>query len=942
VVTQSCRRLFRTAIGLLLLGGRGIACLGVADASDQVQVGDQGETNGPVPKLKSPVPDQLETVIVTGTLLQGARSVTATPVTVITAQDLQARGFATVADALQQTSFATGSVDGPQFTSSFTPAAQTLSMFGMSPGYVKYLMDSRPMSDYPGLYNATDVITNLGGLPTALVDHIDVLPGGQSSLYGSDAIAGVINIILKKKLDAPIVDVRYGFYKEGGGVSKRIAVANGFKIGALNLLAGVQYEKTEPIWGFQRPLTASYYSGGTTPVTAETDYLVFGLSGTANGQFYFLDPKECAGASFEFGNTLRKSTQPGNGSYCGTTRSGFWTLNNGVEGSQGYLHGLYDLGEHLQLFTDVLLNSEITRSGDGIPAWYSSVDYGFYYDPNLMDLMRVHHIFAPEETGGLSSTMNTFLTDNYWASGGAYGSVPGGSWRYQLDLTSAAQRLINRRYVLLDGPVQSFFSTILGPNLGMDPIYGAYPTFKPNYAAFYQPVTPAQFASFSGRTASRYYTSANQLRVQLSNESLFALPGGPAGFAVAVEGADQAWKVLPDPRLFTGGIFGYVAVTGSGHRTRQALTSELQLPILKMLTLSASARYDNYRVEGENVGKATFTLSLEYRPFQALLLRGRYGTAFKAPTLADEFQGTTGFYSAVTDYYQCALGGYSGANIGNCPYYLTGYSGTTSGNPNLKPITAKLWDLGLVLSPWDRLSASIDYLHWGIRDEVNIQDADQVLKTESLCRLGPLDINSPTCVAALSQVTRDGAGQLAAVFTPKINISHETVDALTASISQQTHIGSLGTLAFEMSWSDLLKHTYQQYPNDPIIDLLGNPIWSTDFKSKANAAVTWSRDRWSSTVYVIRYGRSPNYLATLNGYGTPEAGTVGPWTLCNISARYQWTQALQLSFAADNVFNTMPPVDHSYPGDASQPYNIVNYNAYGRSYFFQASYTFRD
>ena len=74
-------------------------------------------------------------------------------------EDLSIKGFATVADALQHSSFSTGAVQGPQFSVGFTPGAQTLSLFGLSPSYTKYLIDGRPIADYPALYNGTDVIT---------------------------------------------------------------------------------------------------------------------------------------------------------------------------------------------------------------------------------------------------------------------------------------------------------------------------------------------------------------------------------------------------------------------------------------------------------------------------------------------------------------------------------------------------------------------------------------------------------------------------------------------------------------------------------------------------------------------------------------------------------------------------------------------------------------
>jgi len=410
--------------------------------------------------------------------------------------------------------------------------------------------------------------------------------------------------------------------------------------------------------------------------------------------------------------------------------------------------------------------------------------------------------------------------------------------------------------------------------------------------------------------------------------------------ALVIEGGSQSWSYIPNRALTDGEVFDYSAETGVGQRSRYAGTTELRLPLAQILSVSASGRYDDYIVSGSNVDKATYNVGFELRPLNQLLLRGRYGTAFKAPTLADEFQGRSTFSTTSTDYYQCALAGFTGTKIGNCPYAFSSYFGATSGNPNLKPITANVWDTGAVWTPLEHLSMSADYLHWAIDNEVTIQSADQLLKTEALCRLGTYDLSSPTCVAALAQVTRDSHGMISSVFLPKINVSHEAVNALTFNLNYKLAAGQIGTFAFEASWSDMLKHTYQQYAGDPTIDELRDATFSTDFKSKVNVSVTWSIGRWANTLYANVNGRSPNFLASLYGYGTAGAASLPSWTLFNFTSRYQCTPALGFALAIDNAFNRMPPVDHSYPGTTNQPYNAYNYNVYGRSYYLQASYKF--
>jgi len=161
---------------------------------------------------------------------------------------------------------------------------------------------------------------------------------------------------------------------------------------------------------------------------------------------------------------------------------------------------------------------------------------------------------------------------------------------------------------------------------------------------------------------------------------------------------------------------------------------------------------------------------------------------------------------------------------------------------------------------------------------------------------------------------------------------------VTTSLQYHFTVPQIGNFALQASWNDELKHTYQMYPGDPVDDELRDPTCCTDFKSKINGSLDWSRGSWASTVYVAWYGRTPNYLATLYGYGTPGAGTVWPWTVAIVTLRYHWTPALLLSVTADNILNAMPPADHSYPGSSNAPYDGEDYNVYGRSYFLEIKY----
>ena len=918
----------------------------------------------------------LDKVTVTGSLIPQTTVETFTPVTIISAEDIQARGFNNVAEVLQGSSFSTGGVQNNQSSASFTQGAETLSLFGLSASYVKYLIDGRPMANYPALYNGSDVFNNISGIPVELVERIEILPGGQSSLYGSDAIAGVVNIILKKNIDGAILSGRFGGYDEGGGRSGRISFADSVSAAdnRLNIVVGVQAEKNDPIWGYQRDLTSQFNTEGTTwvanaatrtydrvasPALASRDWLVY----SPFTSYKFLDPANCANVSAGFDGSVGLQTRPGFGDekYCGSLSTpGYRTLKNSKDGIQLYTHATWEFNDLAQGYADVLLSREKVRYhiGSSYTWWGTSVKWGYYYDPDLEDLLNLQRAFTPEDMGGWENSMAENKSTSYAVTVGVNGTLAEDSnWDYDVSLSRTHYKLDEIDLARLADPINDYFQDhVLGPQLGLDPWYGAYPVFQPDYAAFYKLMSPADFNSFMGKTVSQSTTFDNMIRAQFTNGSLFSLPGGDAGAAIAVEAGTQGWSYVPDPRLLNGEIWGTTAVSGGGKRSRYAMTGELRLPVLDPLTITASARYDGFRAAGREISKPTYALGIEYRPIESLLFRGKYGTAFKAPTLADQFQGLSGFYSSTVDYYNCALLGFDVGNVDACPARFSNlqYFGQQSGNPDLKPINAKVWSYGVVWAPTARFSLSADYHHWDIRDEVATQNVDQLMRDESACRRGVLEATSGTCIAALSQVTRGAAGTVQSIFVSKVNVAKETLNAVTMDANFRQELGAFGALNLSGSWTRNLKHEFQQYPTDPVVDALNDPYYSSDPKYKANAALGWSLSRWTTTVYANYIGPTPNYRAQLNpegtldafgnpidGYSNYGARKLGSYTTFNASLNFKASEDLSFSFLVNNVANRMPDMDVAYyPGSSGAPYNSSNFSPLGRAYYLEAKWNF--
>lgn len=914
------------------------------------------DENSPPPKDSQ----RLQTVTVTGSLIPQAEIETASPVITISAQQIERQGFASVYDALRAQPVATGAVLDNQAVGGFTAGAKALSLLGLDPAFTLYLINGHPMADYPLLYNGVSNFVDLTNVPTGLVDHIDILPGNQSSIYGSSAIAGVINIILKDHVDGYELNVRGGGYTGGGGSSQRIQFSGGQSWGALDLTFGLQYDDQKPIWGYDRKLTASTNSNPDPNERFGARNFLW-LYFDSSGGGHYVDPGQdtCASLHYLNHNTTNYDFRPGEGNFCGSRYNyGFDTLLDKNRAASGYLNAKYKLNENAELYGDLLYSVSNVSFDQGPLLWESSLGTnGFFVDADTGRLESVQHIFSPEEIGNPEMNSDHTITRSYSAWGGIKGTV-GNAWDYDLFYARSQTNLNDKLHWPINSAVENFFSNqILGPQLGTTgglPIYGA-----PNLANLYKALTPAEYASFIGIDQTRSETWTQNINLQVNNTDLFTLPAGSVGIAGLLQAGNQAWNNPVDPNVAAGNFYGLTATAGSGTRNNYAAATELRVPIFSTLTADASVRYDHYG--NENVGggdsKATYKLGLEYRPVESLLMRGNYATAFRAPDMAYTFGGQSGFYTfSNTDYYVCAKS-YPNLALPNCPdYQSTTIFAVHSGNAALKSVTAKSYGFGTVWSPTSNFNVSADYYNIRISNEVSLQNIDQLLRTDSQCLLGSLDPTSPTCQAAIAQVQRAPASgnanseAIEGITIFPINIANEHVTGVVAGAKYAFEFGRWGNLALQSQYNVTMSHHFQQYPGDPTIDLLRSPSYSSEFKTIANASATWGIDKISATLLVTRYGRTPNYYASLDpaGYAQPCSttaagytscpGTVAPWIIYNGSVSYSVSDDITVSGVINNIRNKMPPLDRTYL--AYPYYNILNYNPYGRAYWLEVDWRF--
>lgn len=893
----------------------------------QAQSSNAGEGADP-PRTRD-----LDAVTVTGSLIPRAQVEGPSPVTTITAEQIQAQGFTTVFDALRSLPVSNGSVQDSQGTGFYTPGAKTISLFGLDPSYTLTLINGRPINSYPLAYNGNTSIADIANIPLGMVERIDVLTGGQSSVYGSSAVAGVVNIVLKDRVEGTHLRYRVGGYSQGGGSSQRFSASSGQTFGNLDISYGLEYINQKAIYAFDRSRIDSVNDNPTGPQDPSRSFLRM-----RQGPNAYIDPgaATCAPLSNLFGGSTVYAHRDisGGGYYCGTPDNvGTASLYNASQDVNATTFLRYHLSPDTELYSDILFGfSRPTYSG-GSPFWNKT-----FYNRTSGQYEQWQRIYAPEEVG-LDAKDQRVYTRSLNVTAGVRGVL--GSFDYDVYANRSSTDVTRKSTdFLARNGVDDYY---LGPMLGMQ---DGYEVYAPDLSRLYQPITRDQYDSFSGLNRAASSASRTAVTALLTDRSLFTLPAGDVGFALIAQGQrEKFFNQSADPDagvLFRGQTAG---TSAQGQRDLYALGAELQVPIIDTFSANLSGRYDKYALQGGGGnGKATWKLGLEYRPIESLLLRGSYATAFRSPDMFYLFSRESSGYTTNTDLYQCRQAGYTSDNFDDCEQSGLAVLSSSTGNRDLKDITARTFTYGAVWSTLDNaLTLSVDYNSVVIENEVRILGTDSILDTEANCRLGVsengqtrFDITSPTCQQVLGQVQRKPATDplnpngVDKVFSYPINIASQRQTGVQAALDYRWGTLSAGDFTVNAGYYRPLKHTTQDKEGDPVYDQLccGN---SNELQYRATLGVNWKRGPFSASAFGVR--NAP----TWDSRG--EQRNIGPWTTWNATVGYRINDLASLLLTVNNLTDEMPPIDRS---NGNWPYYDQGiYNAYGRSAFLELSLDFQ-
>jgi iron complex outermembrane receptor protein len=857
-------------------------------------------------------------VVVTGSRIPRAGLEGPSAVTVISGEDITKQGFKNVFDALSNQSQNSGFVQGADYGNTFTPSANAISLRGLGPNHTLVLLNGRRLADFPVAYDGTVNFTNLANIPSSVVERIEILSGGASAVYGSDAIAGVVNIILKKQVQGYDINLKGGTTTRGGGGDKRLQFTGGQSFDKLNTLFSVELTERDPLWSSDRDFMSS--KTGVAPTS------VLGRKNVSTGKYVDLGDT-CSSIGDLFGGSTVKYTAKA-GSYCASPKVGptYWTTQTKNSSQNLFGSANYELSPTTTLFAEALYGQNRSTNNTRGPSWTSrSATDSYFWNQNSKAYEAWNRYISPEEMGGVDR-YNRYWEDKASSiSVGVRGLIPNTSWNYEASYTASLYKSQNHTQRALAN-IDSFF---LGSQLGVNA--DGIAIYAPDPARLTRRLTAEEFNSITGEAVSDDKSWTNTVSLTANGEA-FTLPAGPVKAAVVAEFGKQGFTNRPDERI-NQGYFNTLVPSDvtAGTRKRYAVGAELNIPVVNTLDATLAGRYDRYSFAGRNDGKFTYNGGLEWRPAKQLLVRGNYATSFRAPDMNYIYKARgTGYYSSTTDYYRCAK---AGLPVADCDYanYSPGADYVQSGSKDLRSEKGRSTGLGAVWSPSADFDVSLDYWKIRIDDLVTNLSADKLLRDEADCRIAG-DLTSPTCADAIARIVRypDNAlnkpGEIKQILVNPINAASTKVSGIDVAAKYVLRTAAYGNFITKVNFSKTLKHESRQFNDDPVNDDL-NDLTNYDWRNKLNASLTWNAGDWSNTLFVQRYGKVPNAAG--------EAW-LSPTTLVNASVVYKLNKQTSVSVAVNNLFNHIKS-DNS----AGWPYYPVgNFSPAGRQVWLELNYHF--
>jgi len=862
---------------------------------------------------------QLERVTVTGSAIKRIDAETAVPVTIVKMADLQKSGVTSVEQIMASLTSVQQSANTAQSIGSGSGGASFADMRGIGQDKTLILLNGQRIAN-----NAVDgSAPDLNMIPFAAIDRIEVLRDGASSLYGTDAIGGVINFITKSNYQGGTITLGADSPQHAGGKTRSANI--GFGYGDLdkqgfNVFGFASFRKQDSINGLQRDFNKRVVGGlsySTDPANYTQDF----------NTFYNPTKPNCSGTQV---------VTASNGD-CQIVTPSFVDFSPKTETYSGMIKGT------LQASPDLTLGAELFSTQNKVTTFIAPVPYGGYavnpgttyfptnsaLDPNFDDgsagkpynaatsafpnPVNVQpgfvYVLWRDFPNGSRGQMNKntqnrlLLTADGTASGWDY-SVAASYNKNKVDqyLTSgyADGDMIGEG--LLEGIINPFGEQT---DAGSQLLQNAALSGLLQYATG----TVTDLNGHASRELADWFGAGRKAQLAIGAEYRHEK------FISAAANSDMPAKVATS----TGLDPDFLA---EGSRKVEALYGELNVPILKTLDVTASVRYDKYSDFGSSTNPK---VSFRFQPSKELLLRGSASTGFRAPTLY-ELYGQPSYTNTAGDY----------ANPVLCPDGKTGsqcsaqYEVLNNGNTKLQPEKSKSATLGAVYEPVSNLSLGVDF--WWVRIKQSIGSIPQFALFNNYATYPQLQQYFHFAPGnTLSVINNCPGANCGYVDQTLLNLGGINTNGVDLSAMYKLNTG-IGSFDFSLNSTYVAKYQFQDFKDGYWVNNVGNYGESgPTFRWQHNLALNWHKDAFGAGA-VVHYK---------SGYvDFDPSNKVSSYTTTDLYANWTPVKSISLVLGVRNAFDRAPPFTNQEDLFQAGGWDSRYADATGRAYYVRATYNF--
>lgn len=933
---SNCKLFFRAGVslGALLISS-------AATAQSSLPPPDAAQT----PSTEATTPAEGEAIVITGSRIRRDPLNLDSPVVYVDKSDIDKTGLSSIADVLQRLPSASGGLNSKVNNSGNLGNPPDGGGVGAGSAEIdlRYLSAKRTLVLVDGLrfVNGTSgsgipATVDLNTIPASMIDHIEVLQSGASPLYGSDAIAGVVNVITVAQQKGLRASAQFGTFRQGDGHTQDYNLSYGLKLPTTSIVFGGSYVKQEAVRSADRDI-----SQFPNPGQGSCTDPVRGCSSAAlNGRFLTSFGSQTISTAPDSTPTFAE-LRP----FVTSDRFNFAPFQYILTPSERYgawVSAKQELSSNVNLRFKGQINRRNSQNQAAFEPLFIGPDAGngagSLFDTLSFDVTNPFNPFGVTLESGVNSD----------------GTPNGRTQNYSFiarRLIEAGQRTFSQKVETQSGTLTLDGSFNWGAHKwfwDLNAVYGsnkARQTFTGNVnaAKVAQAIGPLalctapcvplnlfggagsitpQMLAFIGFT--EHDKSQQHLQDYTANLSgdLIDLPAGPLAVAVGYEHRVQSASFTPDPIVAAGLSADIPAQPASGRYHSDEVFGEVRIPILKevpgaySLEANGAVRHARYSTSGSST---TYTLTGLWKPVQDLLLRGSYATGFRAPSLGELFGGRSRFDLPVNDPCSNIAGSpyqSSAAVRANCAADGVPISGSyaedpgqvpviTQGNLNLKPEKSKSLLVGAVYSPsWARSNGFASALtfelnYYDIKVDKAISAVDSNLTLNNCALLG----DAASC-ARIIRTSNGFINEIDGTLQNLDSIETRGIDFIGNFRSRQ---GPAGTFGLHANATWLLKYVLSASNGFIVLNRRGTERGSPDQafpKFKGNATIDWTKGDFGASLT----GRYVAKVTEIKGSGEPN--TLNSRFYGDIQLLYTPTMLdRRFTFAAgvNNVFNQDPP-----------------------------------